>query len=271
MIKKIIFIVVISLTFLYNSVLFYVDKNIASLNHDNVYNDCNKVWSARGFYSSRSEQNTIFSINSAFKNGNRGVEVDFYYDTKMDKFIVSHDKPYVLKDGKLLSLEELLLKTGTGNYFWLDYKNLDRLSSSETQSAIARLDKITKIDQLKERVYIEGSNPIKLSKYTQNGFKTIFAFHVLKESSMFTSISANIYKLAYYFFDFTAVATQYGDIEDPKYSKIAQENLKSIPTFLFHVPNDNELLKELVKAKDVRVMLVGRDQSLNRSDITNCQ
>ncbi len=271
MIKKILFIIIVSFTFIYNLALLYVDKNIADMNHDNIYNNCNKVWSARGFYSSKLEQNTVSSVNNAFSNGNRGVEIDLYYDAAMDKFIVSHDKPYLLKDGKLLSLEEMFLKTGTGHYFWLDYKNLDRLSSSQTQSAIARLNKILQVDNLKERVYIEGSNPIKLSTYTQNGFKTIFAFHALKESSIFTSISSNIYKLVYYFFDISAIATQYGDIKDPKYSKTTQENLKSIPTFLFHVPDDEKLLQELLNQEDVRVMLVGRGESLNRADRNSCK
>ena len=42
-------------------------------------------------------------------------------------------------------------------------------------------------------------------------------------------------------------------------------------TFIFHIPDDETLLKRLVKNDDVRVMLVGRDKSLNRSGINLCK
>jgi len=276
---KTLFYLILFLTLVYNAVLFYVDKNIDQRNMKNVYNNCHKVWSSRGIYNSQANQNSISSFKKAFSLGHKGIEVDFYYDVKMNRFIISHDRLYLkekksyqyfLKDGKVLTLENLLKETSTDHYFWLDYKNLDRLSDLETQNSIKRLDKITKDSNLKERLYIEGSTPNTLENYTKAGYKTLFAFQPLKADSIFSSISSNIYKIAYYFYDVTAVALPYGPLENPKYSKQTQENLRGIPTFLFHVPNDEKLLKKLVKEKDVRVMLVGRDESVNRANITNC-
>jgi glycerophosphoryl diester phosphodiesterase len=245
-----------------------------------AYNDCHKIWSSRGLYNSHKEQNSLASFSRAFQSGFNGVEVDFYYDNTLDKFVISHNKPkkgkdgqlhYTLKDGVLLTLNELLKKEGKGHYFWLDFKNLDRLSTEQTHAAIARLKKITKENpSLKKRVYIEGSTPNNLEIYTDAGFNTLFAFQPLKADSIFSSISSNIYKIAYYFFNVTAVALPYGPLENPKYSLQTQKNLKGIPTFLFHVPDDEKLLKELLKHKDVRVMLVGRDKSIDRSSLTNC-
>ncbi len=277
--KKVL-VIFILIVLAYNLIFIYIDSNIKNKDISLVYDNCRKTWSARGFYTTKETQNSIESVNQAFQNGNLGVEVDIYYDVKMQIFIVSHDKPYInpngnlqytLKNNKLLTLEELLIKTGKEKYFWLDYKNLDRLSAVEMKQAIKRLDAISQIYNIKERLYIEGSNPLKLSEYTKNGFKTIFAFSPLKESSVFSSISSNIYKIAYYFFDLSAIAMPYGKLENPKYNEVTQSNLKGIPTFLFHVPDDAKLLNELINNDDVRVMLIGRDKSLNRADINNCQ
>jgi len=275
---KTFFSLILLLVFIYNAVIFYIDKNIDKRNRQDVYNNCHKVWSSRGVYNAPSNQNSISSFKKAFALGHNGIEVDFYYDVKMNKFIVSHDRvllkdkiyKYSLKDGKLLTLENLLKETSKNHYFWLDYKNLDRLSDEETVSAIKRLDEITQDITIKERLYLEGSTPNTLEIYTHAGYRTLFAFQPLKADSFFSSISSNIYKIAYYFYDVTAIALPYGPIENPKYSKQTQENLRGIPTFLFHVPNDTKLLQKLVKKRDVRVVLVGRDESVNRANITNC-
>ncbi len=280
MVKKIIFVFLITAIFLYNLSIYYIDKSILQTQGDAIYNSCHKIWSSRGVYTTKGEQNSLLSIQRAFDDGYAGVEIDFYYDVKRDKFILSHSKPkkdengvfqYSLKDGKLLTLEEVFSKLGENHYFWLDYKNLDRISYSETDKAIKRLDKISEIHSLKDRIYIEGSTPIKLSKYTKSGYKTILAFQPLKEKNIFSSISSNIYKLLYYSFDISGVAMPYGSIDNPKYGKTTQENFKSIPTFLFHVPTDIKLLKELNTMQDVRVILAGRDKSVRLADVNMCQ
>ncbi|PTB83362.1 hypothetical protein C9926_03330, partial [Sulfurovum lithotrophicum] len=163
--------------------------------------------------------------------------------------------------------EKLFSVLGKGHYFWVDYKNLDKLSSEDTLKSIKRLDKITSVHNIKERIYLEGSTPNHLQYYADAGYKTLFAFGPLRNKHFFASISSNFYKIIYYFYDMSAIAIHYGSIDNPKYGEIAQKNLKGIPTFVFHVPNDTALLKKLAKNKDVRVILVGRDISVNRPDI----
>jgi len=279
MLKKTVLIFILIAVF-YNMAVLYVDKNIAKKGVDFKYDSCHKVWASRGLYETHAEQNSLVSLQRAFERGFNGVEIDFYYDVVMHKFILSHNKPkkdkngkllYTLKDGKLLTLQEVFENVGEGHYFWLDYKNLDRLSKQETTQALQRLEEISKIHHVKERLYIEGSTPFLLSRYTKEGFFTLFAMQPLKESSPFSSISSNIIKIVYYFFDFSAVAMPYGHLDNPKYSKTTEENLEKIPTFLFHVPDDDALLHRLVKLQDVKVMLVGRDKSINRSNITICE
>jgi hypothetical protein len=264
----------------WNLTVAYVDKQLQEHSDDSVYASCHKVWAARGLYETHSEQNSIVSMRRAFTEGALGVEVDLYYDVKMQRFIISHDKPvkdsegnliYSKKNGELLTLENVLQTVGEGHYFWLDYKNLDKLSVRESEHAIERLLSITPESVLRKSLYIEGSNPFRLSLYTDAGFKTILGIHPLRESNLFSSIVINGYKMGYYFSHITGVALAYGSIEDPIYGEETEKRLASIPTFLFHVPDDKELLHTLVSKSSVRVLLVGRDISINRFDIDSCE
>ena len=257
-------VVIFLLTIIYNGLLFYVDSHIHKKDYSNVYNNPHVVWSSRGLYEDSLEQNTLHSFKKAFNEGFLGVEVDCYYSLEENKFIISHAEPK--KNMKpTLTLEKLFLELGKGHYFWIDYKNLDRLDEETSLKAIKRLDKITALDNLKERIYLEGSTPNHLQYYAGVGYKTLFAFGPLRENNVFASISSNFYKMIFYFYDMSAVAIQYGSIENPKYGKKAEKNLKGIPVFLFHIPNDTTLLKKLIEKDDVRVMLVGRDKSVNRA------
>lgn len=264
----------------WNLSVVYVDNQLQKKSDTSIYDSCHKVWASRGLYNDHSEQNSIVSMQRAFAEGALGVEVDFYYDVKMDRFIISHDHPvkdtegnliYTEKNGKLLTLERFLQILGEGHYFWLDYKNLDKLNVQESEHAIERLLSITAKDTVRERLYIEGSNPLRLSLYTDAGFKTILGIHPLRESSLFSSIVINGYKMGYYFSHITGIALAYGSIDDPKYGEETEKSLASIPLFLFHVPDDQELLHTLVGKSAVRVLLVGRDVSINRFDINSCK
>lgn len=274
MIKKVLFTTILLFVLAYNGAVIYMENNYKD---SKVYDSKHKVWISRGLYNSKSEQNSIKSINRAFESGASGVEVDFHYDVKMNRFIVSHDHPkkdkngkliYAMKDSKLLTLEKLFQENKEyTRYFWLDYKNLDKLTTEQTLKAIKRLNQISKYNALKKCLYIEGSNPLKLALYTNAGFHTILGIHPLAQNNIFSNIVLNGYKIAYFFKNISAIAMPYGDINNPIYSNEAQKTLNGIPIFLFHVPNNDNLLKALVQKNDIRVMLVGRDESINKTNI----
>lgn len=277
MIKKILLSLLVISIILWNATIYYIDQHIAEKYDDTVYNSIHKIWIARGLYNFREEENSITAIQRAFDAGASGVEVDFYYDKKSNRFIVSHDKfindktseiKYEEKDGKTLTLEELFLTTGKDHYFYLDYKNLDRITYAETENAIKRLEKITKFDDLKKRVYIEGSHPFKLPMYTDAGFKTLFGIHPLPEKNPFSSIVTNAYKIVYYLQNITAIALNYGEIDDPVYGPKTEKLLKNIPTFVFHTPIDENFLRLLIEKKDVKMILPGGGISINKTHIT---
>lgn len=269
---KWLFYFVIIVAIVYRVTLWYVDRHIEDrVAKKEVFSDYHKIWSSRGMYGGDIKQNSLESFAKAIDAGYIGFEVDFYYEPMYDRFVVSHDrainddgKPaYNLKDGKLLTLEVLFRTLGEGKYFWLDYKNLDRLNKVNTQKAIQRLDKISKTNHIKDRLYLEGCTPWTLNKYEDAGFKTLLSFHPLPKSHILTSLSSNFFKIVYYFSKSTALAMQYGKYDNPKYNKITQKNLKGIPQFLFHVPTDTTLLQNLVSLDDVRMLLAGRDESVD--------
>jgi hypothetical protein len=276
--KKLAIIIAI-FSILYNIILIYVDAHIENRVPKDIFDDCHKIWSARGIYSSVDEQNSLTSLSKAIKEGYIGFEIDFYYDIKSDRFIISHDRPkkdkdgnlhYTLKNGTLLTLKEVFEKVGEGHYFWLDYKNLDRISKEDSLKSIKRLEKISNIYNMKDRIYIEGSTPYMLKYYNEAGFKTLIACRPLPENYIFHSFSSNIYKIVYYFSTSSALAIQYGKLENPKYSKTTRKNFANIPQFIFHVPPNKELTYNLSKSKDVRVLLVGRDISVNFAKQNRC-
>ncbi|GAA0224570.1 uncharacterized protein MP3633_0577 [Marinomonas primoryensis] len=264
----------------WNGVVYYVDWKLAKKAEITAYESCDKIWAARGVYNFHEEENSITAFNRAFALGAKGGEVDFFYDVKSDSFIVSHGKPkqdesgnliYSLKEGKLLTLEKLFESVPEHTYFWLDYKNLDRLSDTDTQAAINRLKIVAKKARNINYLYIEGSNPNHLSRYTQAGFHTILAVQPLPESHFLSSLSVNIFKVAYYFYDVSALAMRYGNYSDPIFAKNNKNLLSYIPVFLFHVPKDVVLVESLVKEPNVNVLLVGRDESVSMFNTTACK
>ena len=205
----------------------------------------------------------------AFSKGARGTEVDHYYDTDLKKFIVSHDRPYNLKNGSLLTLEELFNATGESGYFWLDFKKLRKLNKEEAKAAVMRLETIADKYSLKKRIYVEGEDPINLSLFHQAGFNTIFDTHPLSDNNPFTPMVINLYKALFYFGDFTVMAMNYGSIDDPIYGPHTQRSMGDIPVFIYHVADDAELLSTLSASTSVRVILV-QNHSLDRYNTNAC-
>ena len=96
MIKKILFLllfIILLLVVLYNATVVYVEKNIRTNQYADIYDSCHKIWSARGFYKSYAEQNTLSSLKRAFSLGSEGAEIDLYYDVKTDINAISIPSP----------------------------------------------------------------------------------------------------------------------------------------------------------------------------------
>lgn len=276
--KVVLFLLVISvlISIAYHILLGYVERQLEARSHENAYNECKKVWATRGLIDENetdvlNAQNSIASVRNAFAHGAVGTEIDHFYDTELKKFIVSHDRPYKLKDGELLTLEKFFNEAGNGSeYFWLDFKKLRHLSDDEMQDVVARLNDITQHHELKRRIYIEGANPHNLSILKHAGFNTIFDTHPRPESFVLTTLMVNLYKIIYYFGDYTVMAMKHGDSDNPNYGPKAKAALGDIPVFLYHVPDEPALLQELSKSPVVRVFMLN-GHTINRYTTTACK
>ncbi len=254
------------LTVAYFAVGFYVENRLQDKDYSDAYNDCRKIWSARGLYGDGVAQNSIESISAAFDAGAQGVEVDIRYDKKQGDYIVSHDYPYNLKNGRLLTLKELFDTLGArypGRYYWLDFKGIRHLGEHRA-AAIQRLLDISSGNGVRDYIYVEGEAPQALAPFRDAGFHTIFDTHPAPERMGFLSaFMIGFYKMVYYFGDFTVMGMEYGELGDPVYGPKTRERLGSLPVFLYHVPVDDALVDELLPLPAARAMIIGNNQSVD--------
>lgn len=263
LIIEIIMYLILAVVLGYFLVANYVNYQLARKDFSDAYDDGRKVWTARGIYGDGIDENSIQSIDHAFSEGAMGVEVDVFYDVAMKDYIVSHNYPYELKNGKILPLSELFDALGEGHYFWLDFKKLRRLKGSQVNEAVQRLKDISGQNNLHQRVYVEGENPTNLAAFRRAGFHTIFDTHPASDNSLLASFMISVYKIFYYFGNHTVMGMEYGQLDNPIYGNNARRRLGNLPVFLYHLPVDESLIDELLKIKSVRAFIVGNNQSVN--------
>lgn len=253
----------------------YVDEQLKSRNFSASYANCHKVWGARGLVAEgpnitfNGSQNSIESISLAFSRGARGSEVDVYFDRELKQFIVSHDFPYNLKNGSILTLEQLFNAIGSDGYFWLDFKKLRRLNDEQLAQSVAELERISAKGDLKQRIYVEGEAPFSLAAYRDAGFNTIFDSHPVAESLPLAGAIINFYKIVFYFGNYTVMAMNYGELDDPIYAEHTRRLMADIPVFIYHLDDHADTLMMLAKHPPVRVILV-ENHSLDRYGVSSC-
>ncbi len=243
----------------------WVDHNLAQRTNASVYDAPHKVWATRGLVTDGSDgapirvRNSIESISYGFDRGARGTELDAYYDTEMSEFVVSHSHRYEKPNGALLTLGTLFEAVGEDGCFWLDWKNLRHLNRDQLQAALARLKQITDRGDLRNRVYVEGEAPFSLLAVRQAGFQTIYDCRPLLDSNILDPVIVDVFKAVYYFGGFTAMSLNSGTRTEPIYGRSTRIQLRNIPLFVYHVPDDMEFLKELASLRDVRVIIIQQD------------
>ncbi|MEQ3657831.1 MAG: hypothetical protein ABNH21_02625 [Glaciecola sp.] len=256
----------------YLSIVKYVDSQLASKTNLPSINACLKVWSTRGLVTEPANRlnnaNSIQSITHALNSGAQGVEIDVFFDVELDRFIVSHDRPYNLKNGHILTLSDVFSTIDTPAYYWLDFKKLTRLNESQVNQAVARLSLIVPSDSLRSNIYIESEHPIKLPPFQDKGFRTILDTQPLPVSFIGTRLIHNLYKIVFYFGDYSVMGIGYGEIDDPVYNHISESVLNHVPLFIYHVPNERKLIQRLSDQSNVKVLL-NSDETANLFDVTD--
>ncbi|HEX7046879.1 MAG TPA: hypothetical protein VF275_04850 [Gammaproteobacteria bacterium] len=253
-----------------------LDSGLEGRGYDGIYKDCHKVWATRGLVldapvDDHTAGNSIASIALAFERGARGAEVDVFYDPTLARYVVSHNFPYDQKNGELLSLEKLFRSIGGGHFYWLDFKHMRHLDDGAIVDATSRLVEI--VDSLgmeKESIYVEGATPFHLAHFHDAGFRTIFDIQPLSDGHFMTPIVVNLYKAIFYFGDFSVLGMNYAYRGEPIYGPMTRQLLGDIPVFIYHIPDDVELLRELSALPEVRVLL-DHDHGADRYGISACE
>lgn len=264
--------VLVSTTLLLSEML---DAAISRKDSSAAYNSCHKIWSTRGLVQGPQAEhvasgNNAVTIRRAFEHGARGVEVDMFYDVAMKHYVVSHDRPYELKNGALLFLETLLQQVPADRYFWIDLKKLRHLRPNEAEHAAVHLREVVQSAGIPlARVYVEGADPFNLGDFRDAGFPTILDSYPLPEGRPFAGLVADIFKAVWFFGDFTVMSMNYGLDGEVIYGNDMRARLAPIPLFIYHVPDDPELLRELVRDPLVRALLV-HDHQADRFSIDDC-
>lgn len=260
--KKIILLFLLSIFFLVSTKVLidhlFINKTLSS---SFFYEECKKVWAHRGYFKNYNE-NSLGSYKAALELGAKGVELDVFYDTVLDNYVVSHDIPYNKKKGKLLMLEEVFDVIGD-TFYWLDFKNLEELNGSDRKNSILKMIEIVDKFRVKEQIIIESKNVNNLFQFSKVGFHTSY-WVSLKENSHSFKAFKHLYtlKIKYILGYFSSISMSYKN-----YTEAKLKLLPELPVLLFTV-NDESMIDEYLKVNQVKIIL--SDENFYDKEVAVC-
>lgn len=216
---------------------------------------CQKVWGHRG-YAADGGENSLRSVAAAFERGATGVEIDILYDRERDDFVVSHDEPYTLHDGQPLMLDTLLAAHGASGFFWLDAKDLRKLSPLTARKATARLAALIRQHGLGERAVVESRNALYLSWLADQGVYTSYLVspNDQKYSALVYRLNAAVMKLGYALGGLGAIS-----MNDYRYTPVTAATFGPEVAVLLSTVNDKAALQRWSAIPNVKVILSDDD------------
>lgn len=226
-----------------------VDYKFDRLVFTPVYSGCQKIWAHRGNAQNHTP-NSIESVNAAFDSGAIGTEIDVYFDLETEDYIVSHDYPYNLKNGRVLRLEEVFENVSNKYYYWLDFKNLKNLSEAQATSALGRLIDLLDKFALNKQVVVESTHSANLALFTSSNIFTSYWIRP-RESSGWFSFMKRVYR-----YKLNLIMDKHAVISmnQKYYTEKVAEVFSNVPTHLFTV-NTEERMKALLNSDDVKIVL----------------
>jgi hypothetical protein len=215
---------------------------------------CQKVWAHRG-YVGDGDENSLRSIQAAFQRGAAGVEIDILYNKDLGDFVVSHDYPYTLFHGKPLLLETVLQQYGAAGFFWLDAKDLRKLSPLAARRATQRLADLVHRYQLSERVLVESRSALYLAWLANKGIYTSYLISPNDQnySAVVYELNTRLMKLGYALGGLGAIS-----MNDYRYTPTTAATFGKVAVLLSTV-NDAQALKRWTAYPQVKVILSDED------------
>lgn len=214
------------------------------------YDDCQKVWAHRGYWKLKAG-NTIPAFQQAFELGAKGVELDIHYDFPQERFVVAHNYPYELVDGKLVFLDEVFAAVGQQGYFWIDFKNLQKMKRSEAELVAQKFATLLAQHNLQHKVIVESKSAGNLVAFSQRAIATSYWLGgVNRQTGTLTRLSKIFsYKLRFLWGNFSAIS-----IDSDNFTPEMQSAFSHVPVHLFTVDDQREILRYQA-VKNIRIIL----------------
>lgn len=224
------------------------------------YNNCEKIWGHRGYFKNH-DQNSLKAINEAIELGAKGVEIDIYYDTEMNNYVVSHDLPYNMKENRLLLLDNVFSNFGNTNYYWLDFKNLNSISKDNIHNAILKLTTLANQYETKDKIIIESTNAKNLLEFSKERFNTSYWISFDKNTGSLNRWKyLYMLKIKYILGYFSAISMDYRN-----YTSTFKQALPTLPVLLFTV-NEKDTVEKLIIDDSVKIILSDENYYHSKSD-----
>jgi len=153
-----------------------------------------KLWAHRGL-SINAPENSLESIQAAFENGFKGVEIDLWFNKNTQSFHIHHD----YSDSSKLTLNKIMnIYHDKDLKFWLDLKNLNQNNKNDI---INNLNKLENTYHIKEKIIIESPQASELNDVEKSGYFTSLYFKPVINTIFiirFRNIILNLFHLCYY-------------------------------------------------------------------------
>ena len=191
-----------------------------------------ELWLHRGQSYSKNLEEIFFKIN---KDRWKGVELDVYFSKNYRQFFITHNHPLT---NDLPTLDDILY--AKNKKLWLDLKNLSDIKFSDLKVLKEKLKYIG----IKNQVFIESQNLLKLKFLQDKNVNIIFNFPIIFENKIYLFLIKYLTNI----FGF-----EYISISINSFLKI-KSYFKPHQFFLFTV-NSNEKICELISKQTVNVIL----------------
>lgn len=176
-----------------------------------------KFWSHRG-YSLKEKPYSIHDIQHAVSKGFDGIELDLFYSTELNTFLVAHHEPI----SDTLFIEDVLDVSRNSIHYWFDLKNLN---SQNVDVIIARFLELNISYQLKNQFLVESKNAKNLNKLTEKGIHTCLWLNSPRpQKFIMFHFSKIVNKLTLVLFDFDAISIPYFIYKNKEYQDFYKFN-----------------------------------------------
>ena len=198
-----------------------------------------EIWGHRlGSNYLKLEDNSPLAMKFLQKSDWDGIELDCFFDKKINKIIISHNRNYQKFKSEYFFLESIKIPKEIS--IWLDFKNLGELSLKEISLVKKELNLLNK----ENRLFIESQNILKLIMHRNNHTNIIFNLPILSENIIYLFFL----KFILIFLNIENVSISFQQIN--LIEKILPQNLLLVYT----LSNSDDICK-IIKEKKAKIIL----------------